>query len=105
MEDAIISLIGSIALFTYAIFLANGKGTFLLSGYNSLSDSEKAEYDERALCKFMSKIMLGLSFSTFLWALSDLIEHQILFIIGLVLFISILVFGLVYMNTGNRFKK
>ena len=105
MEEAIISLIGSIALFTYAIFLAKGKGAFLLSGYNSLSDSEKAEYDERALCKFMSKMMLGLSFSTFLWALSDLIEHQILFIIGLILFISILVFGLVYMNTGSRFKK
>ncbi len=105
MEEAIISLILSIAFFTFAIFLAKGKGAFLLSGYNNLSDSEKAEYDERALCKFMSKMMLGLSLSSFLLALSDLLEHQILFIIGLVLFISFLVFGLIYMNTGNRFKK
>ncbi len=105
MEEAIISLILSIAFFTFAIFLTKGKGAFLLSGYNNLSDSEKAEYDERALCRFMSKMMLGLSFSVLLWTLSDLLELQILFIIGLVLFISFLVFGLIYMNTGNRFKK
>ena len=104
MEGMLISLFVCISLFIFAIYLSKGKGAFLISGYNSLSDCEKAEYDELALCKFMSKMMFGLSFSMFLCALSEMLKVQILFIIGLVLFISILVFGLIYMNTGNRFK-
>ena len=70
-----------------------------------MSESEKAKYDEAALCKFMSKMMYGICFSILLWALSDLLDIQVLFIIGLALFICLIVFVLVYSNTGNRFKK
>lgn len=70
-----------------------------------MSDSEKAQYDEVALCKFTGKIMYGISFSILLFALSEMLENQVLFIIGLILFVTILIFGLVYSNTRNRFKK
>ncbi len=49
--------------------------------------------------------MYGISLSLFLWALSEGLKNQLLFIIGLILFISLLIFALVYSNTGNRFKR
>ena len=105
MVGAIINLIGFIAFLIFAIFLSKGKGAFLIAGYNTMSDSEKAKYDEIALCKFMGKIMYGISFSILLWSLGEMLEIQVLFIIGLVLFLCLIVFVLMYSNTGNRFKR
>jgi ABC-type phosphate transport system permease subunit len=39
------------------------------------------------------------------WVLSDLFKLHFLFNVGLVLFVCIIVFMLIYMNTNNRFKK
>lgn len=66
---------------------------------------EKEKYDTVALCKFMGKMMFALSFSMVFWVLSEALEIKWLFSVGLVLFISIVVFLLIYANTGNRFKK
>lgn len=99
------SLIISIPFFIFAITLSKGKGASLLAGYNTMPDSEKAQYDEVAMCKFMGKIMYGISFSLLLFALSELLANQVIFIIGLILFLSLIMFTLVYSNTGNRFKK
>lgn len=87
------------------IFLINGKGSFLVAGYNTMSPEEKETYDTVALCKFMGKMMFALSFSMLFWVFSEAYEINWLFIVGLVLFIAIVVIMLVYINTGNRFKK
>lgn len=105
MAGVIINLIGFIIFFIFAVFLSNGKGAFLISGFNTMPASEKAEYDKTALCKFVGKIMYGISFSLLLWALSDMLNIQVLFIIGLFLFVGLIIFALVYSNTGNRFKR
>lgn len=105
LNGAIANLIILIPLFIFAIFLSKGKGASLLAGYNMMSDSKKAQYDEVAICKFMGKIMYGICFSILLWALSDMLENQVLFIIGLILFFILIVFAIVYSNTGNRFKR
>jgi hypothetical protein len=105
MVGFMINLIVVIVFLVFGILLSNGKGPFLIAGYNTLPKSEKANYDEIALCKFMGKFMIGISISILLWAFSDLLKNQVLFIIGLILFLSQIVFVLVYGNTGNRFKK
>ncbi|MDQ0157464.1 DUF3784 domain-containing protein [Robertmurraya andreesenii] len=105
MAAGIVNLIIMIPFLIFAIFLSKGKGAFLIAGYNTKSDSEKAKYDEVALCKFMGKIMYGICFSLFLWSLSEMLEKQFIFIIGLILFLSLVIFALVYVNTRNRFKK
>ncbi|MGD6804636.1 DUF3784 domain-containing protein [Rossellomorea vietnamensis] len=87
------------------IFLINGKGAFLIAGYNTLPKEEKEKYDTEALCKFMGKMMFALSFSISLWALSEALDMQWLFIAGMVLFMALIFFMLVYINTGSRFKK
>ncbi|ANC77449.1 hypothetical protein ABE65_011830 [Fictibacillus phosphorivorans] len=98
-------LIVLIPFLIFAILLSKGKGASLLAGYNTMSDSEKAQYDEVDLCKFMGKIMYGISFSILLFALSEMLENQILFIIGLISLLTFIIFALVYSNTRNRFKK
>lgn len=105
MSDAVINLITIIPFLIFAIVLSQGKGAFLIAGYNTKSKREKAQYDEAALCKFMGKIMYGISFSILLWALSDMLEVKALYYIGLILFFGFVIFTLVYLNTGNRFKK
>ncbi len=87
------------------IILSNGKGSFLIAGFNTLPQEEKEKYDTVAFCKFMGKTMFALSFSMVLWVLSEAYEINWLFVFGLILFIGIVVFTLIYANTGNRFKK
>ncbi|MBM7694761.1 putative membrane protein [Peribacillus deserti] len=98
-------LIISIPFFIFAIILSKGKGASILAGYNTMSDSEKAQYNEVALCKFMGNIMYGISFSIILFALSEMLEKQGLFIIGLILLFTLIIFALVCFNTRDRFKK
>lgn len=105
MTGFIINMTILIPFLIFAVILSKGKGAFLIAGYNTKSDSEKAQYDETALCKFMGKIMYGICFSILLWGLSEALENQLLFILGLILFIIIVFFAIVYMNTGNRFKR
>ncbi|RKD69575.1 uncharacterized protein DUF3784 [Sinobaca qinghaiensis] len=93
-------------LFSAAAFLlSRGKGSFLIAGYNILSDSEKEKYDEVALCKFMGVVMYGISLAVFLLALYEVIEYPILLVtgVGLIAIFTILVFIKVYVR--DTFKK
>ncbi|PIC99557.1 DUF3784 domain-containing protein [Sporosarcina sp. P29] len=87
------------------IIFMNGKGSILIAGYNTMSPVEKEQYDVVALCKFMGKMMFALSFSMVFWLLSDVYNNNSLFYFGLVLFIAIVAFMLIYINAGNRFYK
>lgn len=49
--------------------------------------------------------MFALSFSMVFWVLSEALQIGWLFVVGLILFIGIVIFILIYGNTGNRFKK
>jgi Domain of unknown function (DUF3784) len=84
---------------------SSGKASFLIAGYNTKSEEEKASFNETALSKFMGKTMFGISFSMVFWVLSEAFAIKWLFVFGLVLFIGIVIFTLIYVNTGNRFKK
>ncbi|MCY9547709.1 DUF3784 domain-containing protein [Lysinibacillus xylanilyticus] len=70
-----------------------------------MSDSEKEKYNEKALAKFVGKVMYGYCFCLLLLGLNDLFKTDWLFIIGFVLFIGLTIFVVVYANTRNRFKK
>ncbi|OZS76699.1 hypothetical protein CF394_15320 [Tetzosporium hominis] len=104
MSPAIINLLLVIPFLVMAYFLSQGKGAFLIAGYNTMSKKEKAKYDELALCKFMSKVLYGISFSMVLLSLSEWLEMPILMWIGIAFMTGLIVFTLVYSNTGNRFR-
>jgi Ca2+/Na+ antiporter len=70
-----------------------------------MPDEEKEKFDEIAISKFMGKMMFSLSFSMVFFALSSAQEVKWLFVVGLVLFIGIFVFILIFTSKRRRFLK
>lgn len=56
MIPEIIILVVAFLFFIIGIFLFNGKGRWLIAGYNTASKEEKEKYDEKKLCRAMSFI-------------------------------------------------
>lgn len=82
-----------------------GRGASLIAGYNTMSEADKAKYDTKALLKFMGNMMFTLSFSLLLSLVGELYELTYLLYVGLLMFFLTIIFMLIFMNTGNRFKK
>lgn len=98
--------LGVIVLFlVLGIYLLQGKGGWLIAGYNTMSPEEKEKYDEPALCKATGKLILAITFTIALITAGGVLEINALSISGVVLMILFIIAGLVYINTGNRFKK
>src|SRR5699024_7885366 len=95
----------SALLIILGMFLLNGKGSSLIAGYNTMSPEEKKKYDTARLTTFMGKMMFALSFSMLFWIFSIAFEMNGLFFTGLILFLGIVVYMIIYINTGDRFKK
>ncbi|MBM7578642.1 DUF3784 domain-containing protein [Jeotgalibacillus terrae] len=105
MEAAIINFVLMVSFLIIGIVFSRGKGASLIAGYNTLPEDEKEKYDEVALCKFMGKVMYGVSFSLLLFGLSEILDIPFLFGVGIVLLFVLIIFAVVYSNTGDRFKK
>ena len=45
----------------FGVIFLNGKGAFLIAGYNTTSKAEKQKTDEKKLCSFMGKMMFILA--------------------------------------------
>ena len=99
-----IHLLNTAILIFLGILFYFGKGAGLIAGYNTSSAAEKAKYDEKKLCKCMSKLMFALAACWLVIASSEIFKTTVLLWIGLCLFLFVAVFGAIYMNTGNRFK-
>lgn len=87
------------------ILFLSGKGAFLIAGYNTSSQAEKAKTDEKALCKAMGKLMFVLAACFLLIAIGSVYAKIYLLWIGFGLFFVITIGFVIYANTGNRFKK
>ena len=51
MWGVILAIIMALAFLVMSIFLIQGKGSWLIAGYNTASASEKEKYNEKKLCK------------------------------------------------------
>ncbi|WP_342463049.1 DUF3784 domain-containing protein [Ureibacillus sp. FSL K6-8385] len=104
---ALIMINGIIAvpMLLLAFYLYKGKGGFLIAGYNTLPEEEKAKYDEPALCRFVGKNMFVLTGLMVVWTIAEIFEILWLLIAGIALFVGVVVFMIIYLNTGNRFRK
>ena len=89
----------------FGLLFMRGTGVFLLNGYNRLSQEKQDSYDEKALSRFMGKICFALAISWFMMALSDVLESMFVLGIAYIVFAVAFIFGMIYPNTGNRFKK
>ncbi len=84
---------------------ASGKGADLIAGYNTASREEKEKTDEKKLLKAMSVFMFVLAGCSLLSALSQVLHVRSLIWIGQASFAAALIAGLIYLNTGDRFRK
>lgn len=88
-----------------AIFLLRGKGASLIAGYNTMSKAEKSKYDEKAMCRSVGKLLLGLSFCMLLVPIGVQFDLSWLVYCGIAITIVGSVGFAIYANTGNRFRK
>ena len=103
MSDFIIwGAIGA-GLIIISIILLTGRGSFLLAGYNTMSKEKKAQYDTKALCKFMGKIFLPIGILAPFAGIERIASWFIW--VWIAVMVVLLIFTLIYANTGNRFKK
>lgn len=106
MTAEVIVPIGLLLLFAaLGIYLLQGKGGWLIAGYNTMPQEEKEKYDEAALCKATGKLVLAIAFTIALITAGGLLEMNALIVSGVVLMVAYILFGVIYINTGERFKK
>jgi len=84
--------------------LSRGKGAFLIAGYNFMSEEEKAQYDEVALCKFVGKVSLLIGLFTMAFLLASIPSLEKTWIISFIGIIITSIYAVYYANTNNRFK-
>ena len=102
MALLICSVISAMAV-VMGVFLLMGRGSWLIAGYNTMSVAEKAKYDERALCKFIGKILIAIGALTpaiAVEAVSGWYPYAYGFLVT-----GLCAFAVIYANTGNRFRK
>lgn len=102
-------MIGKIIVIALLIILGTmlslGKCSFLIAGFNTMNKEEKENYDVLSLTKFMGKFVFLIAFCISLFILSDIFMMKVLLVLGMILLISSIIFVIIYVNTGNRFKK
>ena len=104
MLAALIICVAVGALITFlSIILLTGRGAFLVAGYNTMPKEKKALYDAPAMSKFAGKIALPIGILTVLAGF--FLAALWFWIIYAAIVLALVVFALVYSNTGNRFKK
>ena len=88
----------------FGFLLWNGKGAFLIAGYNTSSKDEKSKYNEKALCRFVAKLMFFCALCMVLFALAPVVGTWLMWLTQAVMLVVIIA-AVIYANTGNRFKK
>jgi len=102
--EMLIQLGGILLLLIASLFLLQGKGAMLIAGYNTLSAKDKAKYDKVALCKATGKLVLCITFSIALIFMGEFFQLNWLMMVGTSLMIATIIGGLIYLNTGNRYR-
>ncbi|MDZ5252621.1 DUF3784 domain-containing protein [Clostridium sp. LIBA-8841] len=103
----IMYFLASILLWGLAIVIGSGKANFLIAGYNTASKEEKEKIDKKKLSRFMGKFLFILGAIQLILPITEIlkIEYDGLVFSVSVIFILVTLGGVIYMNTGDRFKK
>ena len=103
--EVIISFGVVLLLLIMALFLLNGKGAFLIAGYNTMSEEKKEKYDEIALCRFTGWLLVIIAACLSLIPIGLYFDWNVLISTGTGLIVVVAIGGAIFANIGNRFKK
>lgn len=103
----IMYFLAPILLWGLPIVIGSGKANFLIAGYNTASKEEKEKIDKKKLSRFMGKFLFILGAIQLILPITEIlkIEYDGLVFSVSVIFILVTLGGVIYMNTGDRFKK
>lgn len=87
------------------IVLWRGKGAFLIAGYNTAKPSERAKYNEKALCRSVAVILFAMALSFAVSALGIVYDEIIPPWLGAVLILAVALIGVIYVNTSKKVKR
>jgi hypothetical protein len=79
--------------------------SWLIAGYNTASKEEREKYDTSALCAAVGNLIFVLGGVCFIGALGEVLKIDWLITFCWIIFTLTTLVGIVYMNTGGRFKK
>lgn len=96
----IIFLICDISMILMGVLFLTGHGADLIAGYNTASEAERGRYDEKKLCRYMGILMLALAACWLVSSLGLLLGIW-LFWIGLGLFLTVCIGGVIYLNVSG----
>ena len=98
MEERFVAVViyalPALLLGVVGVLLCKGKAGFLLAGWNTMPKEKK-----------QSRCILGLAALILLGALFTLLEIDWLVALSWVAFAALIVWMIVYQNTGNRFRR
>ena len=95
----------NVLLIVPAIFLLNGKGSFLIAGYNTMSPEMKAKYDKIKLCKLTGWLLIATGIILDIAVIAFIFEMMLLGNLLIVLLFASIFGVVIYANTGKRFEK
>ena len=85
--------------------LLSGRGAGVIAGFNTLPAEEKEKYDRAALCRFIGAVMLPIGLLFPCIAVGPMYGLWQLPVAFAAVTVGVVVFAVVYCNTGDRFKK
>ena len=97
-------IVFAIILIIIAFFLKRGKGLWLLAGFNTMSVEERNVYDMEKIGRFISKTLTGMALCLLAFDFGLYINNIIAIVFPWVVFVGIVIFTLVYINS-DKFKK
>lgn len=101
----IIASVVFLGLIALGIVLLKGKGSFLIAGFNTLPKQQKEKFDEKALCRFVGRLLIVIAFCMPLIFIGGAFDITWMITAGAILILAMVIGAAVYANTGNRFRK
>ena len=95
----------ALLMFVLGYLIRYKRLSWLIAGYNTSSKEEKDTYDVAALSAGVGNLMFLLGGTLLVAAIGQLLGLGWAILAGWVLFVAVMVAALVYMNTGNRYRK
>ncbi len=79
--------------------------SWLIAGYNTSSEDEKAQYDTAALCSGVGSFLFILAALLFVAALGEYLDRAWIVSVVWIMFSAACVVFIIYANTGGRYRK
>lgn len=102
MLDIVIIIAPVLVLGVIGAALYSGKGSFLIAGYNTMSEAEKAKFDEKKLCRAMGIFLFVLDAILALTLWSGVTNHMTVFAVSMALFFAAVIVGMILVNKAAK---